>query len=341
VIKHTHLNSLAVQLVNTLQCRGMDRQALLAEAGVDPALLEQADARLPCAQVDRLWQIAMRDSGNDLGIALDTAARYDLGNLHVLGFGLQACASLIEASERLSCAAAIFNSALAATCTVSDTSFAWTFAFQYPGSAPAKDVVTAATLLHVWRRLLRPGLAPLRVDFAQLERPADDTMHRRLEAYFGCPVHYRQRHSGMTLALEDAHQALPNANAQLAARGGAAVSAYLAELERSAIGQAVARCIGEGLVHKESVARRLNINPRTLQRRLQMAELSFGQLLAETRRELARTYLQSDQYAVKEVAFRLGYSDPANFSRGFRSWYGQSPEAFRQGERHSFCKRPI
>ncbi|MFL6658666.1 MAG: AraC family transcriptional regulator ligand-binding domain-containing protein [Massilia sp.] len=332
MIEHTHLNSLIAQLVKTLAVRGFDTPALLRQAGMDPAQLDKADVRIPCAQVDRLWQAAMAASGEDWTIILDTARRYDSGTLHVLGFGLQACANLIEASERLARACVIFNTALAARCTSADGEFQIAFEYQYAGSAGAKDIVTAAILLHIWRSLLHPGLAPLGVDFANVGSPADPAMHAALEAFFGCPVRFRQKRNCMRLALASAQQALPNANAMLAARGDAIVDAYLGEMQRAAIGHAVARCIAAGVLQKEEVARSLNMSPRTLQRRLHMNQLSFAQLLTDTRRSLACSYLRSGRFAVKEVAYMLGYSDPANFSRAFRSWYGQSPEAYRAAD---------
>jgi AraC-like DNA-binding protein len=33
---------------------------------------------------------------------------------------------------------------------------------------------------------------------------------------------------------------------------------------------------------------------------------------------------------VGEVAYLVGYSEPAPFHRAFKRWYGMTPEAFRQ-----------
>lgn len=54
VIEPTHLNSLAVHIVKTLEARGYDKQALLRQAGIDATELDKADGRLPSLQVDRL-----------------------------------------------------------------------------------------------------------------------------------------------------------------------------------------------------------------------------------------------------------------------------------------------
>ncbi|MES2319403.1 MAG: AraC family transcriptional regulator ligand-binding domain-containing protein [Pseudomonadota bacterium] len=318
-------------LVKTLAARGIDVQALLARAGIAPAALDHPDTRLPSAQVDRLWDLAMEASNHDWSIILDTTRRHGVGTLHVLGFGLQACASLKEATERLAGASAVFNTGLHASSVCSGNEFEIRFEYKYAGAATAKDIITAAILLHTWRQLLRSELVPSSVHFSRVLKPADIQMQAYLEHFFGCPVLYGKKENRIALPLAVALESLPNANAMLAARGETVVADYLAQLQRSCFATSVAHCIAEGEFLKDGVARRLNISTRTLQRRLKEEGLGFAQLLADTRRDLACTHLRSGRYTVKEVAYMLGYSDPANFSRAFRSWYGQVPDAFRRG----------
>jgi AraC-like DNA-binding protein len=79
----------------------------------------------------------------------------------------------------------------------------------------------------------------------------------------------------------------------------------------------------------EGVARSLGVSARTLQRQLRQEGVSFAQLLAELRREMAPSLLQDGQYGVSEVAFLLGYEDPSAFRRAFQRWFGRSPRSFR------------
>jgi hypothetical protein len=41
--------------------------------------------------------------------------------------------------------------------------------------------------------------------------------------------------------------------------------------------------------------------------------------------------LENPDVKLIEVAFELGYSDPAHFTRAFRRWAGVAPREFRQG----------
>ncbi|MEC8025503.1 MAG: AraC family transcriptional regulator [Myxococcota bacterium] len=78
-----------------------------------------------------------------------------------------------------------------------------------------------------------------------------------------------------------------------------------------------------------TVARILHLTPRTLHRRLKSEGTAFRELLDEFRYALARDYLLSRQTNIDEIAYRLGYSDSANFRRAFRRWSGVTPSAFR------------
>lgn len=78
------------------------------------------------------------------------------------------------------------------------------------------------------------------------------------------------------------------------------------------------------------VAAKLQLSPRTLQRRLEDWGVGFGELVDQYRYSLARQYLRSGSDSITDIAFRLGYSDVAHFTRAFRRWTGMAPsEAMR------------
>ena len=83
----------------------------------------------------------------------------------------------------------------------------------------------------------------------------------------------------------------------------------------------------------KSIARHLATSARTLQRRLAAAGVSYQELLDEARKEAAGRYLAESVFAIGEVAYLVGYSEPAPFYRAFKRWYGVTPEAFRQAQR--------
>lgn len=95
-----------------------------------------------------------------------------------------------------------------------------------------------------------------------------------------------------------------------------------------------------GDVRIGALARQLGMSGRTLQRRLAAEGVSFQQLLDEARKEAAGRFLREQALAICEVAYLVGYSEPAPFHRAFKRWYGMTPELFRRKHRHRADPRP-
>jgi len=87
--------------------------------------------------------------------------------------------------------------------------------------------------------------------------------------------------------------------------------------------------LATGPIRIERIARALGCSRQTLYRRLKAEGLTFAQLLDDLRRRRALTLVRDAALPVKEIAWRLGFSDPAAFSRAFKRWTGRSPQAFR------------
>jgi len=72
------------------------------------------------------------------------------------------------------------------------------------------------------------------------------------------------------------------------------------------------------------------MSERTLQRRLAQHGLNYTMLLDQVRFELAREQLSDSDSKITDIAYDLGFSDVAHFSRAFHRWSGVSPRKFRQ-----------
>lgn len=94
------------------------------------------------------------------------------------------------------------------------------------------------------------------------------------------------------------------------------------------LGTFVKELLPYGGVTIDRVARLLGMSRRTLQRRLRDFGFSFEELVDDVRRvEGIRRVVIGDEFAL-EIAFMLGYSDQAHFSRAFRRWTGLSPRDY-------------
>jgi AraC-like DNA-binding protein len=72
----------------------------------------------------------------------------------------------------------------------------------------------------------------------------------------------------------------------------------------------------------------LGVSVSTLSRQLAAQGLSFRALANAVRHEQACELLTAGQLSVQDIALQLGYAEPANFVRAFRSLAGTSPGAY-------------
>lgn len=76
------------------------------------------------------------------------------------------------------------------------------------------------------------------------------------------------------------------------------------------------------------ISRSVGLSARTLQRRLKYCGLDFDALRDETRRSQALLLIASGQYTATEIAYMVGYSDQAHFTRAFKRWTGSPPSRY-------------
>ena len=113
------------------------------------------------------------------------------------------------------------------------------------------------------------------------------------------------------------------------------------ELERVRLGlsfrEVIERAIGPLLKGQtptlDMIAHRLNMAPWTVRRRLNAEGISFQQVMNDTRRDLAVSYVRDTTLTLGEIAYLLGFGSTAAFQRAFKRWTGQAPGRFREEAR--------
>src|SRR5688572_24362876 len=86
----------------------------------------------------------------------------------------------------------------------------------------------------------------------------------------------------------------------------------------------------------DDIARRVASSRRQLQRAYaEIGQTTFREHLTGVRMERAADLLASRGLTVREVAFRVGYRQPAQFAKAFRRHHGASPSDFRSRTRET------
>lgn len=105
----TALASLARYAVSAADRAGLDAAALVAEAGLDPAVVADIDGRVPVDRLLRLWQLAAERSGDPcfgLHAAENLASPQ---TVHVVGFAARTAATMGEAISTVGRFARVMN----------------------------------------------------------------------------------------------------------------------------------------------------------------------------------------------------------------------------------------
>ena len=84
---------------------------------------------------------------------------------------------------------------------------------------------------------------------------------------------------------------------------------------------------------KSEISKLLNISERSLTRQLAAEDTTYNQLFAEVQAERAQNLLANQKLTISQVAYRMGYSDPAAFTRAFSQWREMTPSEWRASHR--------
>ncbi len=81
----------------------------------------------------------------------------------------------------------------------------------------------------------------------------------------------------------------------------------------------------------DQVAEQLNMAPWTVRRKLVEEGCTFQQVLNDTRRDLAISYVKDTAFTLGEIAYLLGFGSPTAFQRAFKRWTGVAPGSYLEG----------
>lgn len=308
-----------------LDARGVAAEPVLAKAGLRRDALLQGRGRVPYAAVDALLEsVAEHVAAAELGLALaatrDDSAYGLAGLLLVTGSTFRHGLRLALGYQRLWGDGERFSPpAAAGRCTVT---------FRHPGSSPLARAVLAecalAELLAGARALVDPDAVPLAVELAH--EPLGEV--ELLARHFGVSPRHGAKVNAIHFAPDVADRPMRSMRDLLSGAIEAQCRRALAALPASSTFGSrvrdVVREFAEATPALATVAGRLKVSTRTLQRRLAREGTTFYELVDFERRARVEELIEHGA-AVKETAFRAGYADPSALTRARRRWRLKTP----------------
>lgn len=313
-------------------CRqaGMDTAALLADAGLTAAEVEEPDGRLRGEAVGKLWRLALERSPDPF-IGLHAAIAVPFGAYRVIDFLAASSPTVGESIQRVARYFPLINSAVELVITEErDVHIVELRNPRDPGGIPRPylEYALSVTVLHC--RYATGVSFPL----SRVELAFADVATQEYETVFGCPIRLATSRNAFVLHRDAWHLANRVASRDLLRTLEEHADRLLATLRaEEVVESAVARILMEELrggdPSLERVAKRMAMSPRTLQRRLRDEQSSFADVLDRTRKHFASCYLQERGLQLTEIAYLLGFSEQSAFTRAFQRWYGVSPTQYR------------
>jgi AraC-like DNA-binding protein len=321
-----------VKILDAAAAAGVAPSELCRAVALDPKLIDDADNRIPFAQLVALYEHAARLTHDD-AFGLHVGERTSPTLFDVLGYVVINSPTLGAALQRLVRYHAIWTDGAVFELTEQGSHVRLNYNYVAGIPTPRRHdcEMTFAIAVAFTRRMTGVDWQPLAVSF-QHAQPADTSEHRRI---FRVPVNFSQPRNELVLDRALLALSLTRADAGLCALLDRHAQELLARLpQRDDTTAQVRRLLGDALSGGDpnivAVARQLGLSARTLQRKLRAEGTAYQDVLDEMRRDLARRYLREREMAVCEVAYLLGFSGPSAFHRAFRRWTGVTPKEFRQ-----------
>lgn len=312
---------------------GIDLAQVLGQLKLAPSLLTQPDATLKFSQVEALIRHLARSTGRtDLGFELGRLL--SVSTHSIVGFGMLSCATVDQAMHFVAryfrLVMPTFRMRYRSGANQGEAHFTPVIAMDHQCLAFHLEAIGMAAFRDL-QDLTGGRAPPCRLQLS-IPCPAHGRLYERvrgLEAEFG-----QEPTPGVRLRFEADLRSLPlnmadpNALKVAEQRCRAQVSHMAGKRQFADWVAMTLREVGGSLPSLAELAATTNISPRTLNRYLEREGTSFRELSGRIQHELACERLASGTMSITEVAYSLGFSDPANFTRSFRDRQGVSPRDY-------------
>jgi len=309
----------------------IDPPPVFAKAGVDMALFQDPDSRLPYEAAARLLDACAEATGcRHFGLLL--GERFSLDRFGPIGALMRHSANFGDSLQVLLRYLHLHDRGATPILLIPDrTSAMLGYSIHRHGLTGADLVYDLAITVgfRILQELGGGGFAPVRVQFSY-SRPRLVTPYFRLfrsgvdfDANFSCII------------FDSSWLTRPNEGADARMRETLASSVLEAEANgpmsfAERVEGVLHQLVPSGDVSADTLARQFAIGERTLRRRLSEEGANLQQIINRTRYELARQLLSLTALPVSDIAAALHYTDSNAFSRAFRNWAGLSPIQWRK-----------
>jgi AraC-like DNA-binding protein len=326
-VSHTLPAVFVLGVVETAAALGASRPSLLAASGLAPAQLSTPEAPVPVSAVFATWEAAMR-ALHDPALPIAYAKRFSVESYPVLGFAIMTAPTGHEVFARVLRFSSIVTTS--GRLRPREEGDRLVVRWERDGARTlGHRVANEAVLAEVMTALRQTLGREVRAEGVRF-RHAAPSRTREHQTFFGARLSWEASEDALVLSRDVLDAVPPFANLAMAAYFEKEAASRLREIRLAeSISEAVARLVEASLVDGEPpierIARQLGRSERTLRRELAAEGAAYRSIVDKVRRARADVLLADASVSLAEVAFALGFSEHAGFSRAYKRWTGMSP----------------
>jgi AraC-like DNA-binding protein len=312
-------------LVHALEGSAAGKAELFRASDLTAEMLADPDARVSPAQFCVAWATAVQLTGTPT-LALRIAEAMPVGAFGIVEYVCRSVPTLGDGLAQWCRYLGILDDAVLVGLVDEGPRTALRVIRESDAPAPASHELCFALVVKHARAMLQGELRVSEVSFTHRVSPVEAREH---DAFFGIKVRWGRPHT--ELVFPESVLATPLASADphlLEVLRPAADDKRARVSSRPPLTEQVRRALQGALsqdeAQLETVAKRLGMTGRSLQRRLRDEGTVFQTVRDGARKDLADRYLgQGMSFA--EISFLLGFSEPSAFFRAFKRWTGLTP----------------
>lgn len=319
-----------------IESLGLDADEILSTIDYDFSIFSEEESRLSITELATILEhCANKVECEIFGIVL--AEQQSMEVLGSVGLLMQTASSIKQAFIELIQVLHVHASPVFWSMSEGKKNITFEFNYQEDNFTPIQSMMISqlsfGQTLKVFNGLSNDQIYFEAVYFRQA--PPLDRNKEKLRQFFKCPVYYQAESDCIiidkrllqprTLFCNEAlHEIIKEKIYQSVA--------YRSDISlMQKVKMAIKSQLGKQQCSLASIASHFGCDKRTLQRHLKEEyNSSFRHLLDEVIKEMADYYLTQTNFPISQIAYALGYAEPANFTRAFRKLFACTPVVWRQ-----------
>lgn len=322
--------SMVYPIMKTIVHKGLDSKLFCSYADFDESLLQDPDARIAGEELERLM-IAAAEFTRDAHFGLRQGGITEFADMGVLGYVMMHSKTVEDALSAYRRYNDILCSGYNLDWDVLGEEVQIRLFAQYEGRLSRHCVEDMASSLYRLIGRLSNFRLPLNSITFTHERPGTEEPYADV---FGVVPAFGKELNALYLGKEVLSYPVLYADPKLLAIFESIAEETKVELTGSDMFSEqvmiwMKKKLPSHIPSLQETAEHFGISARTLQLKLKQEGMTFQELSALVRKDLAMSYLRRKEYSVGDIAYALHFSEQSAFQNAFKKWTGLTPGQYR------------